>query len=177
MRTEIRITSATKRQRGEVAFERAVAPANCRRRPADFICRCAARTRWTRFTNAASRRCRNPSRKEKLIRRYHEQFQWPLAAAILLLLAEMFLPERKRRIGRAEQSKVRQSKQSATAALIAVFASANGRQSLAGDRVARLQIGQLHQRAGGILATGGNADERFAPGFQRGRGGVSRHEL
>jgi Ca-activated chloride channel family protein len=32
---------------------------------------------------------------EKLIRRYHEQFQWPLGAAILLLLAEMFLPERK----------------------------------------------------------------------------------
>jgi Ca-activated chloride channel family protein len=32
---------------------------------------------------------------EKLIRRYHEQFQWPLAAAIILLLAEMFLPERR----------------------------------------------------------------------------------
>ncbi len=32
---------------------------------------------------------------EKPIRRYHEQFQWPLAAAILLLLAEMFLPERR----------------------------------------------------------------------------------
>jgi Ca-activated chloride channel family protein len=34
--------------------------------------------------------------KEKLVRRYHEQFQWPLAAAILLLLVEMLLPERKR---------------------------------------------------------------------------------
>ena len=34
--------------------------------------------------------------KEKLVRRYHEQFHWPLAGAILLLLAEMFLPERKR---------------------------------------------------------------------------------
>jgi len=33
---------------------------------------------------------------EKLVKRYHEQFQWPLAAAILLLLAEIFLPERKR---------------------------------------------------------------------------------
>ena len=32
--------------------------------------------------------------KEKTVRRYHEQFQWPLAAAILLLLAEFFLPER-----------------------------------------------------------------------------------
>ena len=29
------------------------------------------------------------------MRRYHEQFQWPLAAAIVLLLAEMFLPERR----------------------------------------------------------------------------------
>jgi Ca-activated chloride channel homolog len=34
--------------------------------------------------------------KEKLIRRYHEQFYWPLTAAILALLAEAFLPERKR---------------------------------------------------------------------------------
>ena len=33
--------------------------------------------------------------KEKLVRRYHEQFQWPLAAAILLLIAEFLLPERK----------------------------------------------------------------------------------
>jgi Ca-activated chloride channel family protein len=33
--------------------------------------------------------------EERLIRRYHEQYHWPLAAAILLLLAEMFLPERK----------------------------------------------------------------------------------
>ena len=34
--------------------------------------------------------------EERLIRRYHEQYHWPLAAAILLLLAEIFLPERKR---------------------------------------------------------------------------------
>jgi len=33
--------------------------------------------------------------KERLVRRYHEQYHWPLAAAILLLLAELFLPERK----------------------------------------------------------------------------------
>jgi len=33
--------------------------------------------------------------KDRLIKRYHEQFQWPLAAAILLLLAESFLPERR----------------------------------------------------------------------------------
>ena len=34
--------------------------------------------------------------KAKLIRRYHEQYFWPLTLAVLLLLAEMFLPERKR---------------------------------------------------------------------------------
>ena len=32
--------------------------------------------------------------QELLIKQYHEQYHWPLAAAILLLLAEMFLPER-----------------------------------------------------------------------------------
>jgi Ca-activated chloride channel family protein len=34
--------------------------------------------------------------KEKLVKQYHEQFHWPLAMAIVLLLAEMFFPERKR---------------------------------------------------------------------------------
>ncbi len=33
--------------------------------------------------------------KERLVRRYHEQFHWPLALAMLLLLAELFLPERR----------------------------------------------------------------------------------
>lgn len=44
--------------------------------------------------------------KERLVRRYHEQFHWPLAAAILMLLAEMFLPERRslpRRLVSAKQ--------------------------------------------------------------------------
>ncbi len=31
---------------------------------------------------------------EKLVRRYHEQFQWPLALALLLLFVEFLLPER-----------------------------------------------------------------------------------
>jgi Ca-activated chloride channel family protein len=43
---------------------------------------------------------------EKLIRHYHEQFQWPMAAAILLLLAEMFLPERKKSKAQGSKSKV-----------------------------------------------------------------------
>ena len=46
--------------------------------------------------------------QEKLIRRYHEQFQWPLAAAMLFLLAEMFLPERRApaRRGQAKTSNI-----------------------------------------------------------------------
>ena len=34
--------------------------------------------------------------KEKQVRRYHEQFHWPLGAAVLLLLLEILMPERKR---------------------------------------------------------------------------------
>lgn len=34
--------------------------------------------------------------QEKLVRRFHERYHWPLAAAILLLLVEMLWPERKR---------------------------------------------------------------------------------
>jgi len=58
---------------------------------------------------------------ELTVKQYHEQFQWPLAAAILLLLAEMFLPERKN----AKTSKVQSSKSKvaapAVAALIALL--------------------------------------------------------
>jgi Ca-activated chloride channel homolog len=32
----------------------------------------------------------------KLVRQYHERFQWPLGLAIILLLVEVFLPDRKR---------------------------------------------------------------------------------
>lgn len=37
----------------------------------------------------------------RLVRRYHERFQWPLALAIVLLSVEMLLPER-RRVSRTE---------------------------------------------------------------------------
>ncbi len=33
--------------------------------------------------------------QEKLVKRFHERYHWPLAAAILLLLVEILLPERK----------------------------------------------------------------------------------
>ncbi len=34
--------------------------------------------------------------QQKFVRRYHEHFHWPLSAAMLLLLVEIFFPERKR---------------------------------------------------------------------------------
>jgi Ca-activated chloride channel family protein len=39
--------------------------------------------------------------KSQLIRRYHQQYYWPLSIAILLLIAEMLWPERKRGPGPA----------------------------------------------------------------------------
>ena len=117
--------------------------------------------------------------KEKLVRRYHEQFHWPLTAAMLLLLAEMFLPERKK-------SKVQKSLQTATkskvetpaiVALIAILLlPVAAKASLAGA-LRDYKSGQLHERAVGIFTAGGNPDERPAAGFQRGRGGVSRDEF
>ena len=44
--------------------------------------------------------------EERLVRRYHEQYQWPLAMAVLLLLAEMLLPERKKSTVQSPQAKV-----------------------------------------------------------------------
>jgi len=44
--------------------------------------------------------------KEKLVKRYHERYHWPLAAAILLLLGEMFFPERKMSKVQSPKSKV-----------------------------------------------------------------------
>jgi hypothetical protein len=34
--------------------------------------------------------------QEKLIKLYHERYHWPLALAVILLVAEMLLPERKK---------------------------------------------------------------------------------
>ncbi|MGO8835866.1 MAG: VWA domain-containing protein [Limisphaerales bacterium] len=63
--------------------------------------------------------------KERLIRRYHEQFQWPLTAAILLLLAEMFLPERRRErpgVGRAGLPVGQDARQRVPAGALAIVA-------------------------------------------------------
>lgn len=42
--------------------------------------------------------------QEKLVKRMHERYHWPLAAAILMLFAEMLLPETKRREKKASNA-------------------------------------------------------------------------
>jgi len=62
----------------------------------------------------------------KHIRRYHEQFQWPLSVVILLLLVEMFLPERKRAIQpvASANGKVKPAVQGAVALLFLLLSPA-----------------------------------------------------
>jgi Ca-activated chloride channel homolog len=69
--------------------------------------------------------------KEKLIRQYHEQYHWPLAAAMLLLLAEMFLPERKKSAARSPQSKAGATVVAALAAISLLPAAAKASPSSA----------------------------------------------
>jgi Ca-activated chloride channel homolog len=105
------------RQRGEIAFERGAAATN-RRRDRRFLSAVARREHDGHALRTRPRAAAEVGRQEKLVRRYHEQFQWPLAAAILLLLAEMFLPERKKSKVQSPPSKV---KAPVVAALVAIL--------------------------------------------------------
>jgi Ca-activated chloride channel family protein len=61
---------------------------------------------------------------ERLVRRYHEQYHWPLALAMLLLLAEIFLPERRPPARREPDGKLKRAVPEAgvpTAALVALL--------------------------------------------------------
>jgi Ca-activated chloride channel family protein len=56
--------------------------------------------------------------QEKTLKRFHEQYHWPLGAAILLLLIEILLPERKR----TAESKVQSPKSKVAATATATVA-------------------------------------------------------
>lgn len=61
---------------------------------------------------------------EKLVRRYHERYHWPLAAAMIFLLVEMLFPERKReRVKAAARTPAKAGMREAVA-LIALLAAA-----------------------------------------------------
>jgi Ca-activated chloride channel family protein len=59
---------------------------------------------------------------EKLVRRYHERYHWPLAAAMILLLIEMLFPERKRERARAMASAPAKARLREAVALVAFLA-------------------------------------------------------
>jgi len=61
---------------------------------------------------------------EKFVKRFHERFQWPLGAAILLLIVEMLFPERKRAKPTAPRSGNNLSTKAAIALLLG-FAAVN----------------------------------------------------
>jgi Ca-activated chloride channel homolog len=64
--------------------------------------------------------------EEREVRRYHEQYHWPLAAAMLLLLAEMLLPERKNASKvQSPKSKVEAQAVAALVALLLLPVAAN----------------------------------------------------
>ncbi|HTB86062.1 MAG TPA: VWA domain-containing protein [Candidatus Sulfotelmatobacter sp.] len=67
--------------------------------------------------------------KERVMRRYHEQFQWPLTIAIVLLIAEFLLPERKSRKLQNQKSKIGPA---AIAVLLFAFLSVDAGASPAG---------------------------------------------
>jgi Ca-activated chloride channel family protein len=54
--------------------------------------------------------------REKLVRHNHEQFQWPLTAAVLLLLTEMVFPERRSPFQRQDKSAKADGKPAGSAA-------------------------------------------------------------
>jgi len=56
--------------------------------------------------------------REKLVKRYHERYHWPLAAAILLMLVDMLLPERRRERAKTSNLQPSTSNVQATAAVV-----------------------------------------------------------
>jgi Ca-activated chloride channel family protein len=62
---------------------------------------------------------------EKLVRRYHERYHWPLAAGMLLLLVEMLFPERKRERTRATTSAAAKSGLREAVAVVALLGVAS----------------------------------------------------
>jgi len=59
--------------------------------------------------------------REKLVRRYHEQFQWPLAAALVLLIVEILMPERRSPTRRGEKRKTAPLANTAAVLLLALL--------------------------------------------------------
>jgi len=59
----------------------------------------------------------------RLLRQYHERYQWPLAVAILLLIAELFLPQRRKVLRPETGTAVAPGRGKLVAVLLAVLAT------------------------------------------------------
>ena len=60
--------------------------------------------------------------QEKLVKRFHERYHWPLAAAILLLLVEILLPERRATSRREKQSEPKRAEAALSAPTATILA-------------------------------------------------------
>jgi len=67
--------------------------------------------------------------QEKTLKRYHEQYHWPLGAAILLLLIEILLPERKRATAPKVQSPKAKAVTTATVTIAVMLFTVTGQAS------------------------------------------------
>ena len=117
--------------------------------------------------------------QERLVRRYHEQFHWPLVAAMVLLLAEMFLPERKRSDRRRSPQSAIEAPGRGGAPGAVVGIAADGRSGLAASppRCANTIQAITRMRWRNSSGWRRSQHQRPASGLQRGRGGVSRHKF
>ncbi|MFA6544945.1 MAG: VWA domain-containing protein [Limisphaerales bacterium] len=77
----------------------------------------------------------------KLMQRYHERFYWPLGIAIVLLIVEMFLPERQK-VRRSTTAASRTPAALAKAATVAFLFSAAAAQAGSGDALKQYQSGR-----------------------------------
>ena len=93
--------------------------------------------------------------EQRLVKHYKERFYWPLGAAILLLLTEMFLPERKR-IGPAAKDYFpgERSRGTDTCSDCSLGRLTSDCPLFAFQRTERIQFRRLYQRASGIFAVG-----------------------
>lgn len=87
----------------------------------------------------------------KMFQRYHERFQWPLGMALALLILEMFLPHRRSRRAKGLPATTPLAGSLAeTVTILFLLALPARRVGQSGERIARIQRGQISGRAQGL---------------------------
>ena len=95
-----------RRQRREVTLERSACSSRspARRTAGFYLPLRGAKTIDTLYEKGLAPLPKSEG-QEKLVKRFHERYHWPLGLAILLLLVEMLMPERKRAKARTASRK------------------------------------------------------------------------